>query len=232
MLRRLGFANWSVKNHECSRKSRFVRQLLRKMRMWNWIRCVWCLLFAPTAFGTIPSPFACGRVCLASVQIRVKYEAKLAAEKRSTLLLKGENGIMRKKFSQLNKELAEQKDELRALKEKDKEMGDVIKGLDKDILGHKKEIREREETVMDKDKRIYDLRKKNQELEKFKFVLNYKIQELKRQIMPKKKEIQDMRDQMKEMEVELLQYHKSNAALDLMIGIAVCCAAVGVSRLL
>ncbi len=43
---------------------------------------------------------------------------------------------------------------------------------------------------MDKDKRIYDLRKKNQELEKFKFVLNYKIQELKRQIMPRKKEIQ------------------------------------------
>lgn len=30
--------------------------------------------------------------------------------------------------------------------------------------------------------------------------------------------MQDMRDQMKEMEVELLQYHKSNAALDLMIG--------------
>ena len=30
--------------------------------------------------------------------------------------------------------------------------------------------------------------------------------------------LQDMRDQMKEMEVELLQYHKSNAALDLMIG--------------
>jgi hypothetical protein len=56
--------------------------------------------------------------------------------------------------------------------------------------GHKKEIREREETVVDKDKRIYDLRKKNQELEKFKFVLNYKIQELKRQIMPRKKEIQ------------------------------------------
>jgi hypothetical protein len=87
-----------------------------------------------------------------------------------------------------------------------------------DVQGHKKEIREREETVVDKDKRIYDLRKKNQELEKFKFVLNYKIQELKRQIMPRKKEIQDMREQIMEMEVELLQYHKSNAALDLMIG--------------
>lgn len=65
--------------------------------------------------------------------------------------------------------------------------------------------------------RIYDLKKKNQELEKFKFVLNYKIQELKRQIMPRKREIADLREQMKEMELELLQYHKSNAALDLMI---------------
>lgn len=59
---------------------------------------------------------------------------------------------------------------------------------------------------------------RTQELEKFKYVLNYKIQELKRQIMPRKREIQDMREQMKEMELELLQYHKSNAALDLMIG--------------
>lgn len=64
----------------------------------------------------------------------MKYEAKLAAEKRSTLLLKGENGIMRKKFTALNKELNEQRDELKALKEKAKEMGDVIRGLDKDIL--------------------------------------------------------------------------------------------------
>lgn len=65
------------------------------------------------------------------------------------------------------------------------------------MQGHKKEIRDREETVVDKEARIYDLRKKNQELEKFKFVLNYKIQELKRQILPRKREIQDMREQMK-----------------------------------
>ena len=38
---------------------------------------------------------------------------------------------------------------------------------------------------------------RTQELEKFKFVLNYKIQELKRQILPRKREIQNMREQMK-----------------------------------
>jgi cilia- and flagella-associated protein 57 len=39
------------------------------------------------------------------------------------------------------------------------------------------------------------LKKKNQELEKFKFVLDYKIKELKRQIEPRENEIADMRTQ-------------------------------------
>ena len=49
--------------------------------------------------------------------------------------------------------------------------------------------------MADKEKRIYDLKKKNQELEKFKFVLDYKIKELKRQIEPRENEIADMRTQ-------------------------------------
>lgn len=47
--------------------------------------------------------------------------------------------------------------------------------LRKDVAGYQKEIRERDETILEKDSRIDDLRKKNQELDKFKFVLNYKI---------------------------------------------------------
>lgn len=36
-----------------------------------------------------------------------------------------------------------------------------------------------------------------QELEKFKFVLDYKIKELKKQIDPREQEIQDMKDQVR-----------------------------------
>ena len=151
-------------------------------------------------------------------ELKQKYDARLSQERKSTLMLKGENGIMKKKFHALMNDISTHKGEINGLVEKEKELYEQIRGLEKDIQGHKKEIREREETITDKEKRIYDLRKKNQELEKFKFVLNYKIQELKRQIMPRKKEIADMREQIKEMELELLQYHKSNAALDLMIG--------------
>jgi WD40 repeat protein len=149
---------------------------------------------------------------------RARYEMRLASEGKATLLLRGENGFMKRKFVSVSREISDHKDEMSALADKEKELTDAIANLTKDVAGHKKEIREREDTVADKDARIYELKKKNQELEKFKFVLNYKIQELKRQIMPRKKEIADMREQLKEMELELLQYHKSNAALDLMIG--------------
>ncbi|KAL4176100.1 hypothetical protein KRP22_001055 [Phytophthora ramorum] len=151
-------------------------------------------------------------------ELKTRYELKLSDEREATLRLKGENGIMKKKFSALQKDIEDQREEIRSLEEKGKELAENIRGLEKDIQGHKKEIREREETIQDKEKRIYDLKKKNQELEKFKFVLDYKIKELKRQIEPREQEIADMKTQIEEMDAELEQYHKSNAALDLMIG--------------
>merc|ERR1711871_1346322 len=151
-------------------------------------------------------------------ELKKKYDAKLVSEKEATLRLRGENGIMRKKFHALQKDIEDQREEIKGLLEKQQQLYEKIKGLEKDTQGHKKEIREREETIQDKDKRIYDLKKKNQELEKFKFVLDYKIKELKRQIEPRENEIADMAQQIKEMDQELEQYHKSNADLDLMIG--------------
>ena len=55
------------------------------------------------------------------------------------------------------------------------------------------------------------------ELEKFRFVLDYKIKELKQQIVPREAEIAAMRKQIEEMDLELEQYHKSNQALRMMI---------------
>lgn len=59
------------------------------------------------------------------------------------------------------------------------------------------EIKDRDNTISEKEKRIYDLKKKNQELEKFKFVLDHKIKELKKQIEPREDEIADMKEQIK-----------------------------------
>jgi len=54
------------------------------------------------------------------------------------------------------------------------------------------------------EKRIYDLKKKNQELEKFKFVLDYKIKELRRQMEPRENEIKRMKEQIKKVQTDIL----------------------------
>lgn len=150
-------------------------------------------------------------------ELKERYDAKLAQEREIGLRLKGENGIMKKKFNALQKDIDDQKEEIKQLFEQKKELYQTISSLEKDINGLKKEIKERDETIGDKEKRIYDLKKKNQELEKFKFVLDFKIKELKKQIEPRELEIADMKEQIKEMDHELERYHKNNANLDLTI---------------
>ncbi|KAJ3293662.1 Cilia- and flagella-associated protein 57 [Borealophlyctis nickersoniae] len=151
------------------------------------------------------------------LELKHRYERKLKEEREIGLRLKGENGIMRKKFNTLQGEIDAHKTEIGKMYAEEKKLHGVIKSLEKDIAGLKKEIQERDETIQDKEKRIYDLKKKNQELEKFKFVLDYKIKELKRQIEPREQDIQGMTYQIKEMDVELEHYHKANSNLELAI---------------
>ncbi|XP_071953862.1 cilia- and flagella-associated protein 57-like isoform X1 [Antedon mediterranea] len=151
------------------------------------------------------------------LDIKNKYERRLRDEKEANMRLKGETGIMRKKFTSLQKEIEDHKDEIKKLQNEQSKLQSVIKSLEKDIFGLKKEIQERDETIQDKEKRIYDLKKKNQELEKFKFVLDYKIKELKKQIEPRENDIKAMKDQIQEMESELERFHKQNTQLELNI---------------
>ena len=150
--------------------------------------------------------------------LKARYEVRLASEREATARLAGENNLMKKRAAMQREKVKDHKNEISLRREGERDKLEKIRGLMKDISGHKKEIREREETIADKEQRIYDLKKKNQELEKFKFVLDYKIRELRRQIEPRENEITEMRAQIEEMDLELEQYHKSNAALDLMIG--------------
>ncbi|KAG7481579.1 hypothetical protein MATL_G00068090 [Megalops atlanticus] len=151
------------------------------------------------------------------LDIRVKFEKMLTEEKETNVHLKDETGIMRKKFSSLQREIDDKNMETEKLKVELQKLHGVIKSLEKDILSLKKEIQERDETIQDKEKRIYDLRKKNTELEKFKFVLDYKIKELKKQIEPRENNIKEMREQIQKMEGELEQFQRRNTQMELNI---------------
>jgi cilia- and flagella-associated protein 57 len=150
--------------------------------------------------------------------LRSAYDEKLTFTRETTLKLKGENGIMKKKRIVYQREIETQRDEIKALLDKDKEYHVQIGILEKEIKSHKKEIKSRDLNIAEKEKKIYDLKKKNQELDKFKFVLDYKIRELKQQIEPRQVEIVKMKEKINEMDLELEKYHKSNAELDDFIG--------------
>lgn len=151
------------------------------------------------------------------VQMKMKYETRLKNEQDLGVELMAQHALLKKNLQLLTKDTDQQKEDIKKIKEKEFRLNETIKSLEKDIQSHKKEIREREETITDKEKRIFDLKKKNQELEKFRFVLDYKIKELKLQIAPRESEIATMKKQIEDMGLELEQYHKSNLALNLMI---------------
>lgn len=90
--------------------------------------------------------------------------------------------------------------------------------------GYKEDIRQKSHLIYDKDnmigdkeKKIYGLKKKTQELEKFKFVLDYKIKELKRDIAPRGMEITRLKKETNDMDKNLRHYNKINANLGYIV---------------
>lgn len=74
------------------------------------------------------------------IEFRHRYETKLKEEKEIVLRLKGENGIMRKKFNSLQGEIDTHKGEISKMYNEEKKLHSVIKSLEKDISGLKKEV--------------------------------------------------------------------------------------------
>lgn len=61
------------------------------------------------------------------------------------------------------------------------------------------------------------LKKKTQELDKFKFVLDYKIKELKKAIGPRESKIQELKNKTNDMDMELKKFSKINANFGLIV---------------
>jgi len=149
--------------------------------------------------------------------MRTDYENLLYEEKQSNLKLKGEAGVMRNKFMASQKEVEDLKRYAGRVQTEYAEFHKNIEDLGKQIADLRKEIIERDATIQDKEKQIYEIKRMNQELEKYKFVLNYKIQELRNQIEPRDCEIAQLKQNMRDIEAELLSLHKVNTNLEMQL---------------
>merc|ERR1711977_86287 len=150
-------------------------------------------------------------------ELKEVYEEKLMQEKDDKVRLRGQAGIHRKHHEDLKRQMQKKEEELRQHQDEARKKQERIDALIKERDHNLKEIKERDKTISDKEQRIYDLKKQNQELEKFKFVLDYKIRELKAQIDPKNEDIAEMKKQIQAMDADLEDYHRKNKQLQLDI---------------
>eukprot|EP00397_Hematodinium_sp_SG-2012_P003973 GEMP01003983.1.p1 GENE.GEMP01003983.1~~GEMP01003983.1.p1 ORF type:complete len:1382 (+),score=370.47 GEMP01003983.1:167-4312(+) len=150
-------------------------------------------------------------------ELKEQYEEKLAQEKEDKVRLRGQAGIHRKHHEDLKRQMNKKEEELRQQQDAARKKQERIDLFMKERDINSKDIKERDNTIGDKEQRIYDLKKQNQELEKFKFVLDYKIKELKSQIDPKNQDISSMKEQIQEMDRDLEDYHRKNKQLQVDI---------------
>lgn len=151
------------------------------------------------------------------LEIRTNYENLLYEERQANLRLKGEAGVMRNKFIASQKDADDLKRQVNRVQSEYGQLHKNIQDLDKQINELKKEIGERDVTIQDKEQQIYDMKRLNQELEKYKFVLNHKIKELENQIEPRDREIKELKDKVRGMEAEQLDLDKMNKSLELQL---------------
>jgi len=147
-------------------------------------------------------------------QLVRKYEAKLNLERDTTLRLKGENGIMKKRFASLKKHIIEQIEQKKEIEEESLRLEDKVSGLQEEIARLKRQIKKMDQTISERETQIYDLKKSIQELEKHKYVLDYSIKQQNLQIEPREKEIAQMKAKVLRLDGELERKHSENGKLE------------------
>uniref|UniRef100_A0A0G4FUD2 Uncharacterized protein n=1 Tax=Chromera velia CCMP2878 TaxID=1169474 RepID=A0A0G4FUD2_9ALVE len=150
-------------------------------------------------------------------EVKEQYEEKINIEKIERNKLLCQANMHKKTAEEVQRALEKEKDAVREKESTISKLKQEIDKLLKESLSMRNEIRERDLTIGGKEQRIYDLKKLNQELEKFKFVLDYKIKELKAQIDPKNDEIALMKKCIQDMDAELEEYHRKNKNFKLKI---------------
>lgn len=150
-------------------------------------------------------------------ELKEDKETRLKAERDDKVRLRGQAGIHKRNGEELNRQMQQKDDELMRYKEEERKKEEKIAQLNKERDHNAKEIRQRDSTIGDKEGKIYELKKQNQELEKFKFVLDYKIRELKAQIDPKNDKIAEMKKEIQAMDSDLEDYHRKNTQLQVNI---------------
>ena len=108
----------------------------------------------------------------------------------SLLTRNAKTSLLSQKEQQTEEQHARIKEIIESINSKNDDLYRFSKEEEQTLL----DIKERKNTIEEKTERINELKKKKQELQKFRYVLNYKIKELKRDKGPREEKIAKMKE--------------------------------------
>ncbi|XP_039288105.1 cilia- and flagella-associated protein 57 isoform X2 [Nilaparvata lugens] len=136
------------------------------------------------------------------VELRTVNEAQLQTEREANIKLRADTHMMKNRFVLAQREIEDLNIKVVSLQKEQKQLKLVIKGIEKDINDLNKENTERDNLIHEKERGINELRMKHQELEKFKSILDCKMEDTREQLKPKENEIKKKGEQLTEMNAE------------------------------
>eukprot|EP00094_Tigriopus_californicus_P008583 TCALIF_08273-PA protein Name:"Similar to WDR65 WD repeat-containing protein 65 (Homo sapiens)" AED:0.08 eAED:0.08 QI:0/0.28/0.12/0.75/0.42/0.37/8/0/1160 len=100
------------------------------------------------------------------MEMKRKYEKQLRFEKDANVRLRGESGVLKKKYHNSIGEVEDQRANIQKATHDNQKLQQSIRNMEKDMTDLKKEVRLRDETITERERRIADQRKYAMELEK------------------------------------------------------------------
>ena len=150
-------------------------------------------------------------------KIREKYRLSLEQNKEEILKVKNQGGTFSKK-SKNYKELIDKYQEMYREKENSKRpLEEQLRRLNGRIEARVGELLAKNRLINEKEKKIYQLKKETQELEKFKFVLNFTIKDLQTEIQPKEAEIKELQGAIRKEDDKLKNFNAINNNLEAVV---------------
>ena len=118
-------------------------------------------------------------------QIEQKNKMNIDQVKDMALKSTAELSVIQGKMHDINVDIESLDRQINEQQEDLKKKQETIRGLTEEINGLKEDIKNEDEKIAQREDNIYKLKKKTQELEQFKFVLDYKIRDLRQDITPR-----------------------------------------------
>lgn len=151
------------------------------------------------------------------VDVKVGFEEKLKNKNDLIVEWRLEATNLKNKLSKLTtncKEYEIREQQLEALNVNNKKLVRDLKKVEEELRG---EISDRVRTIQERETKLNENDRRIQELEKYKVVLGYKIDQLNSQIEPKNREINEKLQKIEKLENELENFEKTNMELEVCV---------------